>query len=93
MASVSCPSCGRANTEHDSIDEPSAAPGEGDLSLCWGCRSVAVYEINPLRLRFPTDAELREIMTSLNIARALSAMNTRLGPTAAVRAAREAEQR
>jgi hypothetical protein len=49
---------------------------------------VAVYDGNPLRLRLPTDAELQEIKTDPEVARALSVMNTNRDPRAAVRAAR-----
>lgn len=90
MSTVRCPSCGRANTEHESINDPDArTPDDGDLSICWGCRAVAVYETDPLRLRLPTDAELHKIKRSPGVARALSAMNAHRGPEAAVHAARE----
>lgn len=88
MTPVRCPTCGRVNTEHESIDEP-RVPEDGDLSICWKCQAIAVYEANPLRLRLPTDAELREIKVDPDVTRALSALNIHRGPDAAVRAARE----
>lgn len=54
-----CPYCGRANPEHDGPTRDDR-PSPGDVSICWGCRQVAVFD-DAGRARLPTPDEAAEL--------------------------------
>lgn len=73
-----CPYCHKANDTHDSLDDPGAQPGDGDLSLCIGCGQFGVFDLRERCLRLPNIGELGEIAFSpeaQHARRAWEAMN------------------
>lgn len=57
-----CPWCGAHEDCHDNID-PAAMPTADDISVCWGCKRIGVYETTAtgeLTLRRATADEARE---------------------------------
>jgi hypothetical protein len=40
---VNCPVCGRVNNTHSPADGTDATPGEGDLSICFGCGAFLIF--------------------------------------------------
>lgn len=56
-----CPHCGKKlDSVSDIEDEESVTPMPGDVSLCFGCTGILVFD-QLLRPRKPTKAELKEI--------------------------------
>ena len=89
---ICCPSCGRENERHQSIESDALVPGDGDWAICWACASPAVYvvsDLGVLHLRLPTDAEILEIQSDPTIAVALESMRRSDTPSEAVALARE----
>lgn len=41
--STTCPYCGRENQSHVGVDDESARPEVGDLSVCHQCRHVSIF--------------------------------------------------
>lgn len=72
---MNCPHCGR---EHDAHDGPTrdAQPAAGDVSICWGCHQISVYETfgDALGLRMPTPEEEAEMRASPELREAFAAM-------------------
>lgn len=74
-----CPTCSRLNPLHSSVSGKSINPSNGDVSLCYGCHTPAIYQLQPfgqLRLRACTDDELAELLADPDIADAIAAMRT-----------------
>ena len=63
-----CPICGaRHDGTANTVDD--LPPQDGNLALCIVCGGISIYELAlPEKLRFPTDAELVEIMNDPDIA-------------------------
>jgi hypothetical protein len=56
-----CPTCGRVNPLATDMREDSA-PNEGDVSVCWGCGTPAIFDRRSEGgLRAPTKQEQAEI--------------------------------
>jgi hypothetical protein len=77
---IPCPHCGAPNDCHDGT-ESSHVPGDGDVSICAGCRNIAIYAVSSLGLwlRRPTQAEYEELAKDEEIAAAQAALAVRLG--------------
>lgn len=90
---VSCPSCGRRLDSHDCLTgAPGAAPADGDVAICWGCRAPAAFQVTPLGvvvLRPLTPGEERDVMVDARVTAALDAMSTSATPHTATHRARE----
>lgn len=74
---VACPFCGRLNDRHGEIDDPLAQPSKDDISICWGCLLIAVFDEDATGgqvLRRPTPDERRRLYTDPDVSRALAAM-------------------
>jgi predicted RNA-binding Zn-ribbon protein involved in translation (DUF1610 family) len=69
-----CPHCGRANDTSSSRED--AVPKHGDVSICWGCGGVAIFEDGPFGMssRLPTDEELANVMRDPQVQAILSAI-------------------
>lgn len=80
-----CPYCGRINSLHAGQD-PAEQPGAGDMSICWKCHGVAIYDDGPsgLTVRKPTVEEQAEIDAEPQIKRAIAAMAESYGPSTAI---------
>lgn len=62
--STRCPHCGRQNGMHTCATTPGEpAPDPGDVSICWGCAGIGVFDLvdGVLTVRLPTDDEARDI--------------------------------
>ena len=56
-----CPSCDRVLAESTSAD-PTRGPAAGDLSVCWYCGALLVYQLGiPLTARLLRPDELRAL--------------------------------
>lgn len=87
MAETECPHCHQLNDCHDDVAGQSQ-PQPGDVSLCWGCREVAVFDRSPLGVliaRKPTEPELAEATQRLRTVRSAGAVD----PHTAVRWSRK----
>jgi hypothetical protein len=87
---IACPHCGRAAACHG-IDAPAAPPAVGDVSVCWYCCGVAVFD-SPATLRRPTRAELAALMAAPSLQRTLAAAALAVSPAQAVALARELQR-
>lgn len=76
-----CPTCGRTNESHAG-PTPDSVPDAGDLSLCWKCRSLAIYTDNGLRL--PTAEELAEYSQLPELKGLLGVMAETMTPSQAI---------
>ncbi len=56
---LTCPHCGKQNTEHSSFEEPGARPDDGSLSLCIDCGLWGVFE--GAAIRRPSAGERADI--------------------------------
>lgn len=70
---VTCPHCRRVNDSHISRD--AEVPGDGDVSICWRCRKLAVFVETPTgyAVRMPTPDEQAEFDQDPDIRAALAA--------------------
>lgn len=57
-SSLKCSNCGAELDGAEMLEDDEAHPGDGDISVCLYCASVAVYEDKVTRLRLITDAEI-----------------------------------
>jgi hypothetical protein len=73
-----CINCGEVQEAATGINVEDA-PGEGDVSICFKCGHIAIFNAN-MQLRNPTDAEMYELAGDKNIidAQAALAMMKRL---------------
>lgn len=55
-----CPHCGHKHDAATNLEAP-RAPGKGDVSICLECGGVALFDVDPIRLRLPTPAEQIEL--------------------------------
>jgi hypothetical protein len=55
-----CPHCGHRHDAATNLEAP-RAPGKGDVSICLECGGVALFDMDPVRLRMPTPAEQVEL--------------------------------
>jgi hypothetical protein len=55
MSPHQCPSCGRVNDLHTGKQD--TVPKPNDVSICWGCGALVVFEDAEGRQRLPTDEE------------------------------------
>lgn len=60
MIATQCPNCKAELEEHQATDLSNSRPTPGDVSICFGCHHIGVYDEN-LAIREPTDEEFREI--------------------------------
>jgi hypothetical protein len=75
--SIACPHCGRVNDLQTSM-LGHRIPQDGDGSICWKCRGVAIFVERDGKLTArPATAE--EIAAREEIAEALGAMNANYG--------------
>lgn len=72
-----CPTCERPLDSHGSL-EGHDRPEAGDQTICIGCGAIAIYDFK-LRLRYPTDEELREALRDPQVRR-LRAIQRKLKP-------------
>jgi hypothetical protein len=70
MHDTTCPYCGRTNDLHREVKQEGVGPSPGDVSVCFGCVGVSVYDEN-LALRIPTDEEFAEV---IEVARPMQAL-------------------
>ena len=59
---IACPHCAGPLDCHVGVTNDTP-PSDGDFTLCWRCRRVAVYVVGPfgMTLRVPTEDEEAEI--------------------------------
>lgn len=81
IGNLACPHCGRVNDVHAGPN-PGDMPDAGDVSLCWGCRALAIYT-EAGGLRVPTDDELEAIMSADQVKSALAAVSESYTPSQA----------
>jgi hypothetical protein len=83
---LTCPFCLVENQEHDGTCEAHDQPESGDISICWSCRSISVFEFGPagVALRVPTPEEVQRFKVSPMIAEVLSTMNAASRPQQAI---------
>lgn len=84
-----CPWCGKRNDTDFKADSP-GVPKPGDVSLCWGCRRVSVYD-HMGTVRRPTDEEQQEIDADPRVRRAQGLMAVAIDPLDAVNRSRRGE--
>ena len=70
---TTCPFCETVQPLQTALDGTPKQPRGKDLALCFSCGGIGVYEMNPLRLRKPTEAETASMMTDPLIARLIRA--------------------
>lgn len=71
-----CPFCGRNNPLVSETGPGDAWPNEGDVSICWRCGEVAIFDLaHDGGLRRPNLAEEAEIAADDDIQQALRARN------------------
>ena len=80
-----CPYCNRRNDRHANPED--ANPGDGDLTLCWGCRQVGVFVVGPLGIsvRKATDEETPVFMADARVRAALGAAAESFDPVTAAK--------
>lgn len=86
-----CPGCGRAN-ELASATQMGTGPKPGDVSICWKCAYVGVYDEN-LQTVQPPPTELEEIMADPDIFEIRQSILTRRYPTPSLTSANYRERR
>jgi len=59
--SPGCPSCGTMIDGYTSAGRDRATPKRGDVSTCWYCGEILVFDGRPLSLRKPTAEDMAEI--------------------------------
>lgn len=59
--SPGCPSCGKIIDGYTSADFDRASPQPGDVSMCWYCGGIMVFDGEPLSVRKPHAADMEEI--------------------------------
>jgi len=59
--SPGCPSCGHIIDGYTSSELDNASPKTGDVSICWYCGEIMVFDGNPLSVRKPTTEDMQEI--------------------------------
>lgn len=81
---TSCPHCGRTNDQHAGPDRE-ALPADGDVSLCWGCGGIGLFQVTALGLtvRKPTADEQAELDQDPGIRAARAAMAESYTPSQA----------
>ena len=62
-----CSHCGYENTCASNLDDPSSVPSEGDISLCIKCAGFSVFTGESIKVRKPTEDELREIESDVDM--------------------------
>lgn len=85
-----CPTCGKVNDTHLTLDDTTPSPG--DYSICWGCDHVAVYYLDAegqLGLRKLVGVDLSIAISDPDVKRARAAMREVHFPTEAVRLLRQ----
>jgi hypothetical protein len=55
-----CPACGHPLNAATGIDDPSARPSPGDVSICWECAAVLAFT-EDLSVRLMSNAEVAEL--------------------------------
>lgn len=69
-----CPNCQVMNDGYASVGNDEK-PSDGDYSVCFYCRTLAIYTINPITglvsLRRPSDEELVEAIRDPSVRNAL----------------------
>jgi hypothetical protein len=86
-----CPRCGRGNPLH-SGKHSDDVPVAGDVSICFKCRTVGVFDTGPfgaLLVRLPTAEEQQQIDSDPQVKRALGALAESYDPMSAVHLWRE----
>lgn len=73
---ITCPTCGRVNQLHNGTQDPAATPRDGDVGICWGCRTPYMYAAINGRLagRVMSAEERAEVMADPHIRAVLGAM-------------------
>lgn len=66
-----CPYCEAPNQIQAPVKTAHAEPVRGDLSLCWSCKQLAVFDGDPLAPRIPTLDERTEIDDDAQLQRML----------------------
>jgi hypothetical protein len=61
-----CPHCGKLNECHTSVSDPDAIPGPGDMSFCFTCGGIAVYD-EDLQLTHLTLEQMEEVDKSTTL--------------------------
>ena len=60
-----CPNCGKSIDRHSSIFDETAVPDNGDVSICFGCSHISIYDNG--QLRNPTSTEMYDIAGNTQI--------------------------
>lgn len=87
--SSGCPHCGvRQDLYTGTTGE--GPPRDGDVTICWRCRGLAMVEVGPLGVtgRPPTAAEHQEITADPRVRRALAAAAESYDPQTAAKLTR-----
>lgn len=82
---IRCPHCGRNNMDH--FGPTGRRPSDGDVSLCWVCKGIAIYTVGPLGttgLRQPAPDELASLEADPKVRAALAAMAESYTPSQAI---------
>jgi hypothetical protein len=61
---LTCPHCGKHNTEHSTVDGADIQPRHGDFTICLTCGEWSVFGEGGLSLRKPRPSEALEIKES-----------------------------
>lgn len=75
MPDLRCPNCMTILDAHEALAED-ARPNDGDVSLCWRCMAITVFDDNSSVLRRPTPAERARIEASPEYRTAIDIMVT-----------------
>lgn len=62
-AKLTCPGCGVGLDGHDGVTV-NGPPADGDVTICFDCGEIAVFDAGVTRLREPTNDEMLDIRTS-----------------------------
>lgn len=71
-----CPTCGRSNDAVSGATPSAIIPTAGDVTVCIGCASIAVFAPGPSGLiqRLPTEAEAVEFASDPEVQRVVAAI-------------------
>ena len=83
MSSLTCPYCERENDTHAPTGQDNEGPADGDVSICWKCHNIGIFEENGTSVRRTSPEEDVKLRQDEHILNALMVVKKAPGPTAA----------